>query len=180
MKVYLASWFASKDEIKQRAEQLRAAGVEVTSRWLEETVKPTVAIQEVEDPYLRETAQIDIEDVLLANYVVLNVPSANDLKTVDIPVSSWARGGRHFESGFQYATMMFFLWLPESIKKTGPRGMVLVGHRENVFHYLDGVNKQLKALGFSLPMIPLFETWGGARDYLITLSRSEPALAATR
>jgi hypothetical protein len=168
MKVYLASWFASKDEMNVRADELRASGLEVTSRWLEERVKPTVTIAEVADEYLRETAQIDIEDILLANYLVLNVPSEADLKTVNIPISSWARGGRHFEAGFQYATMLFHAYLPQVVKKIGARGMILVGHRENVFHYLDGVNKALSVMGgFSLPEIPVFETWEEAKTFLV-------------
>lgn len=180
MKVYLASWFASLHDMRKRADELRANGIEVTSRWLEEKVKPSVAITDVEDNYLRETAAIDIEDVMLANYVVLNVPSHEELKTLDVPVASWARGGRHFEAGFQYATMMFYPFL-QFLHKIGPRGLIVVGRRENVFHYLDGVNKTLKAMNFSeLPQIPLFTTWDGARDYLITLSRQVPALAATR
>ena len=120
MKVYLASWFASLPVIKQRAEDLRANGIQVTSRWLEEKVKPTVQIKDVEDDYLRETAMVDIHDILIADTLVLNVPSADDLKTANIPLSSWARGGRHFEAGFHYATMMFLEYLPQSIKDRGP------------------------------------------------------------
>lgn len=165
MKVYLASWFASKDDMSVRAEQLRASGIEVTSRWLQETVKPTTQIKDVADNYLRETAQIDIEDILAADTVVLNVPSAEDLKREDMPISSWARGGRHFEAGFQYATMYFFHSMPAYVRTLGSRRLILVGHKENVFHYLDGV------LGNGFPTIETFSTWEEARTYLLELSK---------
>lgn len=173
MRVYLASWFASLQVIKQRAEELRANGIQVTSRWLEEKVKPTVQIKDVEDDYLRETAMVDIHDILIADTLVLNVPSEEDLKTTDIPLSSWARGGRHFEAGFHYATMMFLKYLPESIQNRGPRQLLLVGHKENVFHYLDGV-LPFKADGISLPSIVTFDTWEEAKANLIAKSMEMP------
>ena len=101
MKVYIASWFASKDDMNIRANQLRTHGIEVTSTWLDELLPGTVQIHEVPDDYLSDTAKIDLRDVLSANVVVLNVPSKEDLETIDIPISSWARGGRHFEAGFR-------------------------------------------------------------------------------
>jgi hypothetical protein len=168
-KVYLASWFASLPIIRQRAEELRANGIDVTSRWLEEKVKPTVQIQDVEDDYLRETAMIDIHDILIADTLVLNVPSTEDLKTYNLPLSNWARGGRQFEAGFHYATMMFLAYLPQSIQDRGPRQMLLVGHKENVFHYLDGILPS-KADNIPLPTITTFETWEEAKNYLIAKS----------
>lgn len=169
MRVYLASWFNSKDSMSTRATELRAAGIEVTSRWLEETVSSNVQIKDVSEAYLRETAQVDIEDILLANVVVLNIPSAEDLKSPDMPIASWARGGRHFEAGFHYATMMFRDYLPNKIKLRGYRKLVLVGHKENVFHYLDGLNN-LYADNVELPEISVFNTWEKAKDHLIKLS----------
>lgn len=168
MKVYLASWFASLLAMRDRAAELRAEGIEVTSRWLEEKVKPTVQIKDVEDDYLRETAMVDIHDILIATTVVLNIPSAEDLKALDIPTASWARGGRHFEAGFHYATMMFLEYLPQHIQDRGQRELLLVGHKENVFHYLDGV-MQLRADGFKLPKITTFDTWEQAKNYLVNV-----------
>jgi hypothetical protein len=173
VRAYLASWFASKDDIKARAHELRAAGIEVTSRWLEEKVAGTVQIQDVEDEYLRETAKVDIHDLILADTVVLNVPSAEELKSIDIPTASWARGGRHFEAGFPYAMMVFFLYMPNSIRERGTRRLILVGHKENVFHYLDDITLNGRAVGFSLPPITTFSTWEDARTYLINTSIPE-------
>lgn len=175
MKVYLASWFASKDNMKTRAHDLRAAGIEVTSRWLEEKISGNTQIQDVEDDYLRETAQVDIHDILLADTLVLNVPSADELKTLDMPTASWARGGRHFEAGFQYATMVFWSYLPQSITMRGQRRLILVGHKENVFHYLDNIDLNGLAYNFPLPSILTFSTWEEAKEYLINIASTEYA-----
>ena len=172
-KVYIASWFASKDEMKKKAEELRANGIEVTSRWLEEKVAGTVQIKDVEDDYLRETAQFDIEDILQANVVVLNVPSAEDLKKPDVPISSWARGGRHFEAGFQYATMLFYWCLPDLIRDRGNRYLILVGHKENVFHFLDSIEKNKYADSIRLPVIHTYETWDAAQKALVASATDE-------
>lgn len=167
MKVYIASWFASKEEMVQQAEELRAHGIEVTSRWLEEKVSSNVQITDVSESYLRETAQVDIEDILRANIVVLNVPSLEKLKDSTIPTASWARGGRHFEAGFQYATMVFLNYLPKELYERGTRYLWLVGRKENVFHYLNDLSKNGTADGMTLPIIRTFETWDAASESLI-------------
>lgn len=166
MIVYLASWFASKDQMKVRAEALRSAGIEVTSRWLEERVSPTTSIQDISDAYLRETGQVDIHDILTADTVILNIPSQSDFDSINMPVANWARGGRHFEAGFQYATMMFQKFLPDCIQNRGHRRLILIGHKENVFHYLDGTDKEMLADGFPLPGIELYTTWEEAFNAL--------------
>lgn len=174
MKVYLASWFASINETKKKADELRAVGIEVTSRWLEETIKPTTQIQDVELDYLRETAKVDLHDILIADTVVLNVPSFEELKDPTIPLSAWARGGRHFEAGFQYATMVFFYNLPSHIFDKGTRRLILVGRRENVFHYLDSLSRNGRAFDMMLPEIPCFDTWEEAKNYLVEIAEKEP------
>lgn len=168
MKVYLASWYASREDMKKRAEELRANGIEVTSRWLEETTNPTSQIVDMGDGFLRDTARIDIEDILLANVLVLNTPSEIDFKETDIILSTWARGGRHFEAGFQYATMLFFQEIKQRLPYDTPRMLILVGHKENVFHYLDDV----KTL-FNLPQIHTFKTWEEAKRFLFSKASSE-------
>jgi hypothetical protein len=170
MKVYLASWFNSKDEMNIRARELRDVGIEVTSRWLEEKVNSNAQVQDIDDEYLRETAQVDLHDILLSDTVVLNIPSAQELKTLDMPTASWARGGRHFEAGFQYATMVFFSYLPPMIQFRGTRRLILVGYKENVFHYLDDLTRNGRADGFLLPSILTFETWEDAKQYLIQVA----------
>lgn len=169
MRVYLASWFSSKDLIKARAEELRAVDIEVTSNWLEEKADPKSEIKDISGDIHRETAAIDIQDILDANAVVLHVPTAAELTDAGIPVSSWARGGRHFESGFQYATMLFFHFLPNKTRSRGSRQLIIVGHKENVFHYLDGV-KRLNADGLELPKIKQFDNWELAKIYLLSIA----------
>lgn len=168
MKVYLASWYASRDEMAKRAEELRTNGIIVTSRWLEETTNPTSQIIDLDDAFLRDTARIDIEDILLANVLVLNTPSETDFKETKITLSTWARGGRHFEAGLQYATMLFFREIEHRLPYNDPRMLVLVGHKENVFHYLDGVKVM-----FNLPKILHFNTWEEAKTFLISKSSKE-------
>jgi len=175
MRVYLASWFQSLPEMRQRADELRANGIEITSRWLEERVKPTTQICDVSAEYLRDTAMVDLHDILLANVVVLNVPSAEQLKDPTMPIASWARGGRHFEAGFQYATMVFLSFLPSWIRSRGDRQLILIGHKENVFHYLDDLKLNGRALDLELPVIPCFETWADAREYLVSQQSLENA-----
>lgn len=165
-KVYLASWFANRDVMRQRADDLRQLGIEVTARWIAETIKKDAQTEEVPDDYLRETARVDIEDILRADTVILNVPGPEDLNIGQVTLSMWARGGRHFEAGFQYATMMLFNYLPGTLQDVGERRLILIGHRENVFHFLDGV-QSLKALGFNLPKIELFNTWNDALTQFI-------------
>lgn len=130
MKVYIASWFASKNKIRKKAEELRKHGIEVTSRWINETIPGNATVASVSEDYLRETAIIDIEDILAADTVVLITPTKKDYKT--IPKPSWARGGRVFESGFQYGLM-----LASRFRKG--RRLVIVGPKENVFHWLSEV-----------------------------------------
>lgn len=171
MRVYLASWFNSIEEIRTRATELRASGVEVTSRWLEETVKADCQIKDVSEAYLRETARADVEDVLKANIVVLNTPSPEELKSTEMPTSSWARGGRHFEAGLHYATMMLFPYLPSWISNRGLRELVLVGHRENVFHHLDENLPNPHADNLTMPPIKLTRTWAEAKEYIVRKAR---------
>lgn len=172
MKVYLASWFHSKDIMRNRATELEEAGINVTSRWIDETVDSQSQIKDVKVDYLRETAQIDLHDILLADTVVLHVPSKEDLDNSKIPISSWARGGRHFEAGFHYATMMYYSYLPGRVWNRGPRRLILVGHRENVFHHLDNIRKNGTADDIILPTIDCFSTWEEAKNHLIEIHKS--------
>lgn len=171
LRVYIASWFASKDLIKERAKQLTTEGIEITSRWLDEKVASNVQVQDIEDEYNRDTARDDIQDILTSTVVVLNVPSKEDLKSSDIPTASWARGGRHFEAGLQYATMLLSEYLPERIWMRGQRYLILVGHKENVFHYLSDLKENGKADDFELPGILIFPTWELTKDFLVKLSK---------
>lgn len=182
-KVYLASWFASQADMRIRAEELRKAGIEITSKWIDESIDTKSEIKDVDDDYLRETARIDLEDILCADTVVLNIPSEEELANSDLSLSVWARGGRHFEAGFQYAMMVFAYYIPRPLTKT-VRRLILVGRKENVFHYLDSTmyNKTFPGWDIDFPAIIQFETWPEALSFMIhvyTIAETSPALAAT-
>lgn len=75
-------------------------------------------------------AKVDIEDIMLADiFVVFSEPDG-----------SYARGGKHFETGFAYAM---------------GRKCVVVGKNEHVFH--------------SLKNIEHFDTWEDCKAWLLTL-----------
>lgn len=119
MKLYLAGMFSTIKLRKQQAAELRAVGIEVTSRWIDESVPHTVEIKDVPEVYLQETSIVDLADIDSADALVSFVPSAQEL--VDATVSASTRGGRHVEFGY-------------AIGKGKP--IIVVGGRENVFHYL--------------------------------------------
>lgn len=170
MRVYLASWYASRGDMAKRAEELKELGMPVTSRWLQEREKGDAQISDLGEEFLRTTATIDVIDILQANAVVLNVPAPADLKNYNLELSTWARGGRHFEAGFQYATMMFFNSLPAPIRTLGKRYLVLVGHKENVFHYLQGV-APYEPLNAEFPDVIVCKDWETAKSELIRLDQ---------
>ena len=149
-KVYIASFFADKDRVRERAHELIAAGMIVTARWYDEKAKPNATLKDFSDEYFRETAVFDIEDIIAANTVVLTVPTPE--QCMGLTSGQLSRGGRHFEAGFQYGLMMA-QWLSSDFRYTNRR-LILLGPKENVFHYLDGQSVTIK-----YPMIQQYETW---------------------
>lgn len=118
LKVYLAAQYAKKDLMNAYAEELRAEGIEVTSRWLQEThdLKIPLNSSELTDAEKTEYAIQDLEDIIDSDWIVFFAESHDKQPP---------RGGRHFELGFAYG-------------KLGTQCMV-VGERENIFHYLDDI-----------------------------------------
>ena len=159
MKVYIASMFSDKDRVAARAEELAFLGIGCTSRWAHETIPHNVAMADCKDEYLRETAALDLDDILAADKVVLTVPEPKLL--VDATVASSSRGGRHFESGFVYG-----LILAQVMDGGRPtRELIVLGKPENVFHMLDGIGAVMLAsglgLGVGLSVLPLVLYQGG-------------------
>jgi nucleoside 2-deoxyribosyltransferase len=135
MKVYLAGMFFTIKDRKAQATELRALGIGVTSRWVEETVPHTVEVKDVPDKYLEETAVADIDDIEACDVFVEFVPS--DTELVDVTVRASSRGGRHFEMGYAYCA---------------GKTIFVVGPKENVFHHLpEGFRNK--------PRIRHFATW---------------------
>src|SRR6266576_1102637 len=117
MKAYLAAAWSRQAEVRQYAYILRAEGIEVTSRWLDE--------REALDPrdrerHRRETALIDIQDVRRADVLVR---FTDDLSQPTVP-SGLATGARMFEMGLAWAE--------------GIPVVVVSGHQQ-VFDWLPGV-----------------------------------------
>lgn len=154
MRVYIASFFADKDRVAKRATELNGLGIECTMRWPYENAPHTATITDFPDEYFRETAVFDIEDIVAADVLVLTVP--NDKQMTDSPLRSMARGGRHFESGFFYGLIM-----RQQFGDDRNRELIILGPRENVFHFLDG-----QSLTVKYPTIKQFDSWEQVLEYL--------------
>lgn len=122
MKVYLANFFSKKAQVADYAEELKALGIGVTSRWFNESIPHNAEMSEVPEAYHRETAVADVEDILNADAFVIFTSEPADLEAIS--KSALARGGRHWETGFAFAA---------------GKEVILCGQRENVFHYLPDV-----------------------------------------
>ena len=115
LRVYLASPYGRKEDLRNYAIELQSLGMVVTSRWLDEPDKPTVQLHEVAHTTLREYATRDIDDVTTADVMVLFTD----------PTKTIIRAGRHVEFGMALA-----LNIP----------ILVVGlEHENIFHMLPEV-----------------------------------------
>lgn len=116
MHVYLAAAYSRYPEMQEIAKRLRSYDIFVTSRWItgEHENKETNPIKKFDES--RRFAMDDIIDINKSDVILWF--SSNDGQ-------SKGRGGRHVEFGYAIAC-----GIP----------IFVIGHRENVFHYLDGVN----------------------------------------
>lgn len=161
MKVYIASVFADKDRVKARCEELNALGIGTTSRWAAETAPHNCKITDKPQQYMRETAVFDIEDIIAADVLVLTSPT--DAEMVNLSAHQLGRGGRHFESGVVYGMM---LAAEKLYGMRAGRQLVLMGRRENVFHFLDGTEEAKL-----YPAVIQLDTWEAVKEYLVRLSK---------
>ena len=113
LKVYLAARYSLKEQMRAYAAELRAEGIEVTSRWLDEAYSSNT-YDDGKVPYneLVMFARVDLQDVEDADVLVF---FAED------PENQPRRGGRHVEFGYALAE-----------NKT----ILVVGPIENIFHNL--------------------------------------------
>lgn len=110
MKIYLASRYSRRDQMREVAKRMEGAGHEVTSRWLQtEWVNRPNSSSASPPEYRGQYASIDMEDVRAADCVVNFTEAPGD----------GSRGGRHVEFGLALA------W--------GKR-LIVLGYRENLFH----------------------------------------------
>ncbi len=123
-RVYLAARYDRQQEMKALAETLEATGqFEVTARWIQgnHEMPQYVGQRPVADPTSEEEritkiiAEEDLIDLLLADTVI----SFTEKRDV-----GYNRGGRHVEFGIALAAR---------------KRLIIVGPRENVFHWLDEV-----------------------------------------
>jgi len=120
LKVYLAAPYQAKEIIKSRAAELRAAGIEVTSSWLNEPHKPTTQMHELTPAEHQAYAEQDVKDVLAADILVFQTDIT---KTI-------IRAGRHVEFGIALG-----------IGLVRPFPIFVVGQeRENIFHHMPQVS----------------------------------------
>lgn len=117
MKIYLASRYSRREELCRYADELRAMGYEVTSRWL-------AGNHQIDDAGL--SAEAAIEDGTR-----FALEDWDDLMTADVcisfteePRSTSSRGGRHVEFGAALAA---------------GKVSIVIGPRENVFHCMPNV-----------------------------------------
>lgn len=126
MKIYLASRYSRFPEMQERRSDLERAGHSVTSRWINgdhQIDDAGLSIQAKEAERIR-FAQEDRDDLLAADCVI---------SFSEKPRSTNTRGGRHVEHGMALALR---------------KRVIVVGHRENVFH--------------CLPEVEFFERWEDA------------------
>lgn len=111
MKIYIASRYSRRDEMRTVALALQAAGATVTSHWLSEDKPLQTQMGDDSDTFYIETSRIDLMDVDAADVVLF---------FSEDPLVGTPRGGRHVEFGYA-------LGKGKSISVIGPK--------ENVFHY---------------------------------------------
>lgn len=117
MKIYIAARFSRRPEANALAQRLKAAGHEITSRWvLPETdhVLPTGVSEQAADKERERFALEDVADVYACDMMVslMEEPRSN------------GRGGRHVEFGMAIGIGAF---------------LAIIGPRETVFHHLPSV-----------------------------------------
>jgi hypothetical protein len=110
-KVYLAARYDRRDELREHRKVLNSLNIYVTSRWLDEQEPLNSQMGQHSEEFYIETARVDLEDVDAADTIIFF--SEN-------PLEGFRRGGRHVEYGY-------------ALK--GGKNIVVVGPRENVFHY---------------------------------------------
>lgn len=115
MKIYLAARFSRQAEMRGYAEQLERAGHEVTSRWIDP--QDEQAYEELTPAGCKKCAEHDVADVLRADAIIA---------FTEPPEPNTSRGGRHVEFGIAIAA---------------GNVLMIVGPRENVFHWLPEVNQ---------------------------------------
>jgi hypothetical protein len=118
MLVYLAARYSRYPEMQKYAAMLAQAGHEVTGRWILGDHELRSDGQSDADEWAVRWAQEDWDDLMAAEAVVSFTEGPGE-------VPGRARGGRHVEFG---------------AARAAGKLLFVVGHRENVFHYMPDVH----------------------------------------
>ncbi len=150
MRIYLAARYSRREELCRYRDQLRSMGHEVQARWLDgkhQVADDGTPIGDHGEALVEaggdaaailraKFAQDDYEDVADSD-VVINFTEPSRSRV--------SRGGRHVEYGVALALNKIIL---------------VVGHRENIFHWLPRVEfYATPAAAFSSLGDPFFKTW---------------------
>lgn len=139
-RIYLAGPSAWHPRLRMYANELRAMGMTVTSRWLDED--PSVLNGEIDrlsDKYCADVAFRDVQDIAACNIFVLFTPTEDELDNPEISKKSWARGSRHYELGISSGLRLLNAALSGMIN-TYPF-IIVCGPRENIFHAQEHIER---------------------------------------
>ena len=120
-KVYIASAYQRRDQMRTYALDLQRIGWEVTSSWLQQTLPFDAPVKSFPESEMSKLAEQDVEDIRRADIFV----------TYTEPVSRrYPRGGRHVEFGIALALH---------------KPILIVGAVENIFHTLISCGRRFDA-----------------------------------
>lgn len=114
-RVYLASRYSRREEMKEHAIELEENGFVVSSSWLKETFDPNMTLSALEEADHQEIAEHDLDDVIGSDIMIFFAEDQNNQPP---------RGGRHVEFGFALALGV---------------EIYVIGEKENIFHYLPNI-----------------------------------------
>ena len=138
MNIYLAASYSRRAEIEGYAELLRGMGHQVTSRWHQGRNTPLTGSDDMQR-FAHHYARGDIADIESAELYIAftTTPMPSEVPGAAACTAPYKAGGTHVEFGIAVA-LTKELWV--------------VGPRENIFHFMDGVR--------------LFDSWPPAWEKL--------------
>ena len=86
VKAYLASQYPRRNELRIYVDMLESVGIEITSRWLDESEPLESEMGEHSEEFYTRTAAINLEDVDKSDILIFFAES---------PLVGIKRGGRH-------------------------------------------------------------------------------------
>jgi nucleoside 2-deoxyribosyltransferase len=115
MKIYLAARYGRKQEIADRARELEAVGVMITSRWHDKPFEPYPRDATNPDPEMIRAALDDLRDIDRADALLVFTDPGAVLG-----------GGHHWEAGYAYGQNKI---------------IYLLGPRQTVFYHLASIRQ---------------------------------------